>query len=454
MAKRYVQVGIFLVMGVTLFAVGLFLIGNRHEAFSHHVVLYGEFSDVDGLTKGSKVRVAGMDAGQVVQIAVPASPQSPFLVQMRIDEKLHGLVRSDSIVTIDTEGVVGETFLTIHSGNPGSPIAPPNSILQSKPPISISDLLANGMGVMNDADAGIKQLGSRLNVTLDGVTRTVGSVNDILTGLQQGKGPAGALLRDEKMAAQIRDALTNVQTATSTLSQASTRVNSLLDDIDQRHLPQKLDDTMAQVQSASTQANATIQEVHESLHQALGPDPNGVTAGENISEALTNVNDATGNMADDTEALKHSLFFKGFFIHRGYYGFSSMSPEEYRDNKLFSGTATRRTWLAGDALFQPTLTGSEELTKAGKLSIDEAISHFGDAIFRQPVVIEGYADGVDTAVQLSRSYNRAVLVRTYLETRFPFAVKNLGVMPLNSTPPPAVGRNLWSGVCIVIPRKK
>ena len=52
----------------------------------------------------------------------------------------------------------------------------------------------------------------------------------------------------------------------------------------------------------------------QSLTQALGPDANGVTAGQNVSEALTNVNVATGNMAEDTEALKHNFFFKGSVV--------------------------------------------------------------------------------------------------------------------------------------------
>ena len=102
MSKRYLAVGIFIIAGVTLFALGIFLVGSRHEAFSRHVLLYTEFADLDGIAKGSKVQVAGMDAGQVTKIDVPGSPSGHFRVQMKVDESLHGLVRSDSIVTVDT----------------------------------------------------------------------------------------------------------------------------------------------------------------------------------------------------------------------------------------------------------------------------------------------------------------------------------------------------------------
>jgi phospholipid/cholesterol/gamma-HCH transport system substrate-binding protein len=454
MSIRYLAVGIFIVVGLTLFALGIFLVGNRHEAFSRHLLLYSEFADVDGLTKGSKVRVGGLDAGEVTKIDVPDSPRSKFRVQMRINEQLHGLVRTDSVVTIDTEGVVGEIFLSIHPGSPGAAIAQPNSTLEGKPAVNISDLMTNGLGVMNDADASLKQLGSKLNTSLDGVNAAVNNANDVLVGLKQGKGPAGMLLRDEKMADQIRATMTNVQSTTSTLNQTATRVNGIVGDIQERQLPQKLDDTMTQVRAASTEANGTIQEVHHSLNQALGPDIDGVTAAQNISETLTNINAATGNMAEDTEAVKHNFFFKGFFSHRGYYSLSSISPDEYRRNKLFINLNGRRSWLTADALFQPGAHGAEELSPVGKRTIDAAITSYGDAVFEHPVVIEGYSDAGNPADQLALSYNRAFLVRTYLVSRFPFVAKNVGVMPLNSMPPQGVNHDRWSGVCISMVEKK
>jgi len=454
MSRRYLAVGIFIIAGVTLFALGIFLVGSRHEAFSRHVLLYTEFADLDGVTKGSKVQVAGMDAGQVTKIDVPQSPSGHFRVQMKVDEQLHGLVRTDSVVTVDTEGVVGDTFLTIHAGSPNAAIAQADTLLQSKPPVSMSDLLTRGLGTMDDADATIKQVGGKLNVVLDSVNGAVGNANDLLVGLKEGRGPAGMLLRDEKMAGQIRDTMSNVQSTTSNLNRASGRVDSVVADVQQRQLPQKLDDTMTQIRSASTSANATIQQVQQSLNQALGPDVNGVTAGQNINEALTNVNVATGNMAEDTEALKHNFFFKGFFNRRGYYTLNSLSPQEYRRSKLFGNTQSPRVWLQADALFQHGPHGTEELSAEGRHTIDAAVASFGDTIFTHPIVIEGYSDAAVPADALSWSYARAQLVRNYLEARYPFTAKNVGLMPLSVTPPPGLGHDRWSGVCILVAEKK
>jgi phospholipid/cholesterol/gamma-HCH transport system substrate-binding protein len=454
MSKRYLAVGIFIIASLALFALGIFLVGSRHEAFSRHVFLYTEFADLDGIAKGSKVQVSGMNAGQVIRIDVPKSPSGHFRVQMKVDEQLNGLIRTDSVVTIDTEGVVGNTFLTIHSGSPNAAIAQANSVLQSEPPVTMADLLTHGLGIMNDADTTIKQVGGKLNVVLDGVHGAVGNANDLLVGLKEGRGPAGLILRDEQVAGQIRESMSNVQSTTSNLNEASGRVNVLVADVQRRDLPQKLDDTMTQIRSASARADATIQQVQQSLTQALGPDVNGVTAGQNVSESLTNVNVATGNMAEDTEALKHNFFFKGFFNHRGYYTLGSLSPEEYRLSKLFGSTQNPRAWLQADTLFQPTPHGTEELSPNGKHAVDAAVASFGDAIFTHPIVIEGYSDAAVSADALSWSYARAQLVRNYLEARYPFTTKNVGVMPLSATPPPGLEHDRWSGICILVAERK
>jgi phospholipid/cholesterol/gamma-HCH transport system substrate-binding protein len=449
MSSRYLAVGIFIIVGVMLFATGIFLVGNRHEAFSRHVHLYTDFSDLDGIAKGSKVQVDGMDAGQVTKVEVPNSPNNRFRVQMRVDERFHGLIRIDSLVTVDTEGVVGDTFLTIHSGSPGAATAQADAVLQSKPPVSMSDLLTNGLGTMKDADATLKQVGRKLNLVLNGVNGAVGNANDLLIGLKEGRGTAGMLLHDEKVADEIRETVSTVQSTTLNLKQASAGVGSIVVDLKQRQLPQKLDETMSQIRSASTRANEMIEQAQQSMAQALGPDANGVTAGQNISQTLSNVNVATSNMAEDTEALKHNFFFRGFFKQRGYYTVSGLSPEQYRHEKAFASSHNRRVWLRANMLFRKETAGDDELSDDGKRAIDSAVISMGDSIFTNPVVIEGYSDVAPPADALSQSYARAQLVRNYLEARYPFEAKNVSVVPLSATPPAGLEHDQWSGVCIL-----
>jgi phospholipid/cholesterol/gamma-HCH transport system substrate-binding protein len=94
------------------------------------------------------------------------------------------------------------------------------------------------------------------------------------------------------------------------------------------------------------------------------------------------------------------------------------------------------------------------LSTDGKHAIDTAVASFGDAIFTHPIVIEGYSDAAASADALSWSYARAQLVRNYLEARYPFTTKSVGVMPLSATPPPGLGHDGWSGICILVAEKK
>jgi phospholipid/cholesterol/gamma-HCH transport system substrate-binding protein len=89
-------------------------------------------------------------------------------------------------------------------------------------------------------------------------------------------------------------------------------------------------------------------------------------------------------MAEDTEALKHNFFFKGFFNHRGYYTLNSLSPQEYRRSKLFASSESPRVWLQADALFQHGPHGAEELSTDGKRAIDAAVAVIGRCDLQAP----------------------------------------------------------------------
>ncbi len=127
--NRYVGLGIFVFLGLMLFALGLFLIGNRRMLFEDSFEVWTEFSKITGLQSGAIVRVSGKDSGEVKEIRVPRSPAEKFRIRMRIVEEVHGLVRKDSIATIQTDGLVGNKFLSVDVGSVEAPIAPAGSTI-------------------------------------------------------------------------------------------------------------------------------------------------------------------------------------------------------------------------------------------------------------------------------------------------------------------------------------
>src|ERR1700679_1037783 len=109
-------IGLFLILGIGLFTVILFLIGNRHDVFGKHVEFYAEFSDIGGLPSGAQVQVSGVEAGEVKGVEIPTSPGSKFRLKLQVRTNARGMVRTDSMVSIRTEGIVGDKYVFIREG--------------------------------------------------------------------------------------------------------------------------------------------------------------------------------------------------------------------------------------------------------------------------------------------------------------------------------------------------
>ena len=484
MENRNASIGLFVIGGLLLFGIGMFVIGDRHQAFARHTEYYSEFVNLAGLVNGAKVRVGGMDAGQVLAIAVPDSPSSRFRVKWRIDAKLRGLVRADSVATIGTEGVVGGTYLSVRPGSAQAIQADALTTIPSKEPTELAELLTRGNGLLDDADGMIKQIGGKLGVALDGVTTTVSNVNDVVVNLKQGhgtagmllnddelanrirqtvtttatdvqdivadlmagRGPAGMLLRDEALASRIRETVNNAQQATADLGHASRQADALVSDLNSRQIPQKAGDVMDNLNDSARQVRRMITEINK-------PDQFGMSAGANIRESLMNANTATSNLADATEALKHNFLTRGFFKKRGYYNLADMSPEAYRKDRAFTDPKNHRVWLTGSELFQRGANG-EELSAKGMSLLNAALTDNGDPVVESPVVIEGYSNGGVSAAQLRSSRSRAILVKQYLQAHFQLDPRNMGVVALKSSPPYETGHTTWDGICIVLLMRK
>ena len=455
MKNHNVIVGVFITAAVALFGAALFLIGNEHKAFRRHVVFYTNFQNVDGIPKGAKVRVDGMDAGEVESIQIPSSPSQKFRLKMNVEERLRGLIREDSLVTVETEGLVGDKFLLIQGGTDRASEAAPESTLQGKEPFEIGKLLEQAQGIMNQAgttitglQATMKDVSGRLDTTLDTATGTIRNVNGLVLDVRKGKGTAGLLLEDPATAADVKQSIANVRQTTEKLNTTTTRVDNLVADVQNRQLVAKIDDTLVSAKSATQNLDQTSQQINTTLKSAFGEDQYGEDAGSNLQQSLTNLNQASGNLTDDTEALKHEFFFKGFFKHRGYDNLDDLPVEQYRAGEIFKKLPESRQWIAAPALFTTNQSGEEVLSMPGRQSIDQAVGQF-KALYDKPLIVEGYASSGSPSEELVQSRRRAALVRNYLQLHFHLEPKDTGIIALSSTPPESAGKTTFDGVSLV-----
>jgi phospholipid/cholesterol/gamma-HCH transport system substrate-binding protein len=321
---------------------------------------------------------------------------------------------------------------------------------------------------LDNVHSSVTDLHGRLDVALESVTKTVNhvdglvtvvqpdirklasnasqitdTINDIVSDLNAGKGPAGLLLRDETTRKMLQATLSNAQQATLNLSDASERADQVLADVQSRDLASKAQSILENVQAMSEQLNQTVK-------RALAPDNMGDDGATNIRETLSNLNRGTANLAEDTEALKHEFFFRGFFKKRGFYDLEQLSSADYLKACQRQNACGSRTWLDAANLFATGSNGAVLLDEAGRHAIDSAVAPVVDSLLGHLVIVEGYSGTGTPDQQFVTSRRRADLVREYLEAHFHLVHSEVGIVPLRDKTPHCAGRNTWNGVAIVL----
>ena len=439
MTSRAAAVGAFVLVGILLFAVGLFLIGDRRMLFSDTFEVYAEFNEIAALANGAKVRVAGMDAGEVQNIRVPSGPAAPFRVRMRVREDLHPLIRLDSVASIQNDGLVGNKFIQIESGSEQAPPVPDRGTIKSREPFDIADLmqkmsdtidvvntmladvktdvetaLAAVSGVAKDAQDLMNDVGSDVRKILASTDKVTADLTAIISGVRQGQGTVGKLVTDDSLYASVKKMLGDAEKA------------------------------IANVREASEQAKGAVADF-----RGEGGPVKGLTG--NIQQTLASARDAMSDLAENTEALKRNFFFRGFFNRRGYFDLDDVSAAEYRQGAL--ETRDRRVlkiWLTTAVLFAQDANGVEQLTDGGRARLDSAMSQFVRYPRTSPLVVEGYAEADTRDEGFLTGRRRGQLVRDYLVSKFGLDSNYVAVMPLGRDAKDSPQGNTWDGVALAI----
>jgi phospholipid/cholesterol/gamma-HCH transport system substrate-binding protein len=177
---RKAWVGAFVVGSIVLFAAGLFMIGERRLLFTGHFEVSTTFARVTGLEVGTRVRLAGLDAGEVLEIRVPPLPSERFLVRMRVREDVRALVRTDSTCTIQTDGLVGNAFVQVSPGTDTAPLAGEGDVLTGVDPIELADVLREGRETFQIMSRRVVSLTDDVSGTLTSLTNTMNTTRDVI----------------------------------------------------------------------------------------------------------------------------------------------------------------------------------------------------------------------------------------------------------------------------------
>lgn len=411
--SRRIAVGAFVLGGLVLFGLGLFMIGDRRRLFEESFEVYAEFAKLAGLQNGAKVRVAGVDAGEVENIEYPPSPAEKFRVKMRIVEDLHPLVRMDSVAGIQTDGLVGNKLVSVGAGSEEAPVVPEGGTIESLEPFELADLMQQASGALATLEQTVVMVWTELSDTIEHIETAVRQADEvfrvagedikamadagktisedmerIVADVRAGKGTIGKLVNDEALYEQARDITARVQTISADAEKAFANIRDLTED-----------------------AEATFAE----FRSEEGPAPGFIA---DLRRTLDAAREAMSDMAENTESMKRSFLFRGLFLDRGFFDLNAITPQEYVEGALLDTHRVLRTRIPAGELFDITENGEEVLSEQGKAKINSAMREILLYPPNSPLMVEGYADSGSLDERFLVARSRAFTVRDYIVRKF------------------------------------
>jgi phospholipid/cholesterol/gamma-HCH transport system substrate-binding protein len=201
--SRVARLGAFIVATLAILATGVFIIGSKEYLFHSTYQLKAQFDNVAGLGAGAEVQVGGVHSGTVHSISLPHKPGEKVMVVMDLAEATHEIIKHDSIATIETEGVLGSQYLAISFGSSGQPEVKDGEIIQSAPPLSVSDLLKKTNDILDSSQQAIEN-----------TTQATAHLNSVSGKIDSGQGTVGSLVNDKQL-------YNNLQQTTATLHETT-----------------------------------------------------------------------------------------------------------------------------------------------------------------------------------------------------------------------------------------
>jgi phospholipid/cholesterol/gamma-HCH transport system substrate-binding protein len=312
-------------LAVTLGSLGLFALGGRHGLGSGSFRVQVAFADIGGVEVGTRVRVQGIDAGDVEAIVPPAAPGETVRLHLRLAAKYRHLVRRDAQVQLVQDGLLGSKLVRIIPGRADAEN------------VADGDELA-GQAVPELADE-VTQATGKLNQVL-------GQVKVVLHEFRQGQGPAGQAAKD--------------------MAQAAARLNRILVQADETlQAVQRGEGTLGKLlknDALYTELTGTLSQVHaaiDDLRQGKGTLGQLVKNSEAYAEAIQSLQEIrkmVASVKQNADAIKSLPVVRNYVI----------DPHK----ELVRPHCKRlRRWFREGELFEP---GRAVLTDQGKKALDTA----------------------------------------------------------------------------------
>ncbi len=270
--------------------------------------VHGLFKNVQELKVGDRVKLAGVQVGQVEKIQITNDQVN---VTMKLDRNAD--VRTDSTATIKFTGLMGENFVSLDFGTSKGVKAADGAYLQTaeQPDLTammakldkvagnVENLTASFTGDKIDNLLGpftdfLKQNGPKL-------TTIFGNLQTISSQIAEGKGTIGKLINDEALYTSAINTVSNLQSTSEEIKVTISRARLVVDDINAGHgtLGKLAKDEKLYSETAAAMTN--LKEILEKINRgqgSVGQLVNDESLLKNVKLSLQKLDKATESLED------------------------------------------------------------------------------------------------------------------------------------------------------------
>ncbi len=208
------RVGILGLVALFFVVLLVFLLTGNTHPFRKEVELHAYVSDAAALNAGAPVRINGIQAGKVTEVALSGSndPQRIIKINFEVYQDMLKQLPDDSLASIGSDNLLGSTkFLSIAKGKNQETLKP-GATIKSADTLEFDQLVRQGYSV------------------LDSLQGTVAKIQKIVEQVEVGHGTIGKLLVDETLYNSLQATVNQVQLLTTTLNTKKGTVGRLVND--------------------------------------------------------------------------------------------------------------------------------------------------------------------------------------------------------------------------------
>ncbi len=267
------RVGLTVLFAAVTLTVLIFLMSGTTGMFTPKLSLKSYFDNASGLRLGAPVRLEGVDIGNVEAIRLAKeNPLAPVEVTMKVSSKYDYALRKDSVTTLNTAGVLGETYVDIDSSQAKAGPARDGDVLPIHDRPDFQDVVRSSQSTLQNMQTLLLRL------------------DRILTIVESGKGSVGKLINDPSLYNRLNATIADLQGLVNKVGAGQGSLGKLFND-----------DTLY------TKANATVDKlsvIAEELSQGKG------TAGKFLKDPALYDN-ANKTIADARQLMEQVNAGKG-----------------------------------------------------------------------------------------------------------------------------------------------